>query len=98
MKSSFRTFALAAIAAASFAASTHTASAQAYSRNASADYQLEASGYVTVNALILARPERLPLAVSKRSSIKAPSPSMYIAGCRPWPAVTRCCPTGRSPR
>jgi hypothetical protein len=53
MKSAIRTFVLAAIAAASFAATTHTASAPIYSRNTSADYNLQSGGYITVNALTI---------------------------------------------
>jgi len=50
---SIRTFVLAAFVAATGLASTHTASAQVYSRNTSADYQLQSGGYTTVNAVIL---------------------------------------------
>ena len=53
MKSSVRTFVLAAIAAASFAATTHTASAQVFSSNASGDHQLGGGGAASVMVLAL---------------------------------------------
>jgi len=52
MKSSIRTFVLAAIAAVTMAAFAHNASAQIYSRNTSSDYSLS-SANVTVNAVII---------------------------------------------
>ena len=53
MKSTIRTFVLATIALATGLASTHTASAQIYSRNTSSNYQLQSGGYITVNAVII---------------------------------------------
>jgi hypothetical protein len=52
MKLSVRTFVLACIAA-TFAVTTHSASAQIYSRNTSQNYPLQSAQNVTVNALIV---------------------------------------------
>ena len=52
MKSTIRTFVLAAFAAATTLATAHSASAQIYSHNTSSDYTLS-GGNVTVNAVIV---------------------------------------------
>ncbi|MGC2301234.1 MAG: hypothetical protein WA476_20690 [Acidobacteriaceae bacterium] len=52
MKSTIRTFVLAAFAAATIA-SAHSASAQIYSHNTSGDSYLQSGGNVTVNAVIV---------------------------------------------
>jgi hypothetical protein len=54
MKSSIRTFALAAFAAATILATTHSASAQIYSSNASGDHQFGGGG--TASVMVLALP------------------------------------------
>ena len=53
MRSSIRNFVLAAFVAATIAATARSAPAQIYSRNTSADYQLQSGGNVTVNAVIV---------------------------------------------
>jgi hypothetical protein len=53
MKSSIRSFVLAAFAAATILASAHSASAQIYSHNTASDYTLQSGANVTVNAVIV---------------------------------------------
>jgi hypothetical protein len=80
MKSTIRTFVLAAFAAATIAASAHTASAQIYSRNTSADYQLQSGANVTVNAVIVGQAGNFTIGGQQSFHTSANEPVMVQCG------------------
>jgi hypothetical protein len=90
MKSSIRTFVLAAFAAATILATAHTASAQIYSHNTSGDSYLQSGGYVTVNAVIVGQAGNFT--IGGQQSFYTSSTQPVTVNC--WMSTAAGSPTG----